>query len=255
MILNPNRFFDAVFSYLIPLFFLFRFSQLFLSFSLPPFPQFTGRWLASAVGAMAVSIKLTSTIVVALGLVSFIFGVVAENKKPPAGTPVPGKGVVICQYPSAPTVALGFLATVFTVIQTVVGFLSLFYPYKGRAIPKGAFLESTRWVIFVNIALATAGLGFAFLLWPTVTEHYHLSRNVHHDLETQCPTAKTGLLGGGAFLALDSSLFWLICLMLTGNVREDFFEEVDQDYRGDGQVIPFDDYAGAPGNVTTGVMA
>lgn len=43
--------------------------------------------------------------------------------------------------------------------------------------------------------------------------------------------------------------------MLTGNVREDFFEEVDQDYRGDGQVIPFDDYAGAPGNVTTGVMA
>lgn len=132
---------------------------------------------------MAISIHLSSVIVVTLGIISFIFGVIAENKKvmvpcfffssvfssakhgnhpiclcfgfpqPAAGIPHTGKGVVICHYPSAPTVALGYLATISIVIQTVVGFMSLFYPYKGKAVPKGAFLESTRWVVFVNVAL------------------------------------------------------------------------------------------------------
>ncbi|RRT80846.1 hypothetical protein B296_00023103 [Ensete ventricosum] len=52
-------------------------------------------------------------------------------------------------------------------------------------------------------------------------------RNVHHDLTTQCPTAKTGLFGGGAFLALDAAIFWLICQMLTMNSRSDYFDEDD----------------------------
>lgn len=63
------------------------------------------------------------------------------------------------------------------------------------------------------------------LLWPTISEQLHITRNIHHNLLTECPTAKTGLLGGGAFLSLDSSLFWLVCLMLANNVREDYFEE------------------------------
>lgn len=71
----------------------------------------------------------------------------------------------------------------------------------------------------------TAGLAAALLLWPTITEQLHLTHNVHHDVHYECPTAKTGLLGGGAFLSLDSSLLWLIALMLAGNAREDFFEE------------------------------
>lgn len=44
-------------------------------------------------------------------------------------------------------------------------------------------------------------------------------------METTCPTAKTGLLGGGAFVSLDSALFWLVALMLADNTREDYFEE------------------------------
>jgi len=71
----------------------------------------------------------------------------------------------------------------------------------------------------------TAGLAAALLLWPTITEQLHLTHNVHHDVNYECPTAKTGLLGGGAFLSLDSSLLWLIALMLAGNAREDFFDE------------------------------
>jgi hypothetical protein len=75
----------------------------------------------------------------------------------------------------------------------------------------------------------TAGLAGAMLLWPTITEQLHLSRNVHHNLNTDCPTAKTGLLGGGAFLSLDASLLWLVALMLADNAREDYFEETEKD--------------------------
>ncbi|KAE8661328.1 Detected protein of confused Function [Hibiscus syriacus] len=57
----------------------------------------------------------------------------------------------------------------------------------------------------------------------------YLSHNVHENLSTQCPTAQTGLLGGGAFVALDSALFWLVTLMLADNARQDHFEEVEND--------------------------
>ena len=79
------------------------------------------------------------------------------------------------------------------------------------------------------------------MLWPTITEQLHLIRNVHHNLETTCPTAKTGLLGGGAFLSLDASLFWLVSLMLADNAREDYFDEVESGGKGErGDVLATD---------------
>ena len=84
----------------------------------------------------------------------------------------------------------------------------------------------------------TGGLAATLLLWPTITEHLHLIRNVHHNLTTECPTAKTGLLGGGAFVSLDSALFWLVALMLADNAREDHFDEGEKDSKADhGQVL------------------
>ncbi|KAK3408049.1 hypothetical protein EUGRSUZ_J00358 [Eucalyptus grandis] len=156
---------------------------------------------------MGVSMKQTAVIVGTLGTLSFIFGVIAENKKPASGTVITGKDVVICKFPSDPTVALGYLSFAFLLLCTVAGYWSLFYPYKGR---------------FVG------GLAAAMLLWPTITEQLHQVRNVHKNLSYECPTAKTGLLGGGAFLSLDSALFWLVALMLADNTREDFFDEVDE---------------------------
>jgi len=176
---------------------------------------------------MAFTTKQMALIVATFGALSFIFGVVAENKKPAAGTPITGKGVVVCKYPSDPTVALGYLSVVFLVASTVAGYLSLFYPYKGKSIPQGALFRSTSFLVFFNIALGATGLAAALLLWPTITEQLHITRNVHHNLNTECPTAKTGLLGGGAFLSLDASLFWLVALMLADNAREDYFDEVD----------------------------
>ncbi|KAG8491103.1 hypothetical protein CXB51_014245 [Gossypium anomalum] len=178
---------------------------------------------------MAVTIKRAALIVVSLGVLSFIFGVIAENKKPAAGTPISGKDVVICTYPSDPSVVLGYLSVAFLILSTLTGYWSLFYPYKGKSVPQSVLFQNTSFFVFFNIALFTGGLAATLLLWPTITEHLHLIRNVHHNLSTECPTAKTGLLGGGAFVSLDSALFWLVALMLADNAREDHFDEVEKD--------------------------
>uniref|UniRef100_A0A7N0RCH5 Uncharacterized protein n=1 Tax=Kalanchoe fedtschenkoi TaxID=63787 RepID=A0A7N0RCH5_KALFE len=176
---------------------------------------------------MAVTIKQMSLLVSVFGVISFILGVVAENKKPASGTPIAGKGGWICKYPSDPTVALGYLSAVFLLASTVCGYLSVFYPYKGKSIPQKQLFSSTNFVVFFNISLFVAGLALTFLLWPTIQEQLHLTKNFHLS-ETDCPTAKTGLMGGGAFLSLDAALLWLVALMLADNVREDYFEEVEE---------------------------
>ncbi|XP_010526289.1 PREDICTED: uncharacterized protein LOC104803892 [Tarenaya hassleriana] len=176
---------------------------------------------------MAVTMRQMSLIVSAFGVLSFLFGVIAENKKPAAGTPISGKGVVICKYPSDPTLALGYLSVVFLVASTAAGYRSLFMSYKGKSVPYSVLFKSTSFSVFFNIALITSGLALSLLLWPTLTEHFHLTRNVHRNMETNCPTAKTGLLGGGAFVSLDSCLFWLVALMLADNAREDHFDEIE----------------------------
>ncbi|XVF69071.1 hypothetical protein PTKIN_Ptkin11bG0051400 [Pterospermum kingtungense] len=106
--------------------------------------------------------------------------------QPAAGTLIPGKGVVICKYPSDPSVVLSYLSF-------------------------------------------TGGLAATLLLWPTITKQFHLSRNDHHNTTTTCPTVKTGLLDGGAFVSMDSSLSLLVALMLADNARKDHFDEAEKD--------------------------
>ncbi|KAJ4826143.1 hypothetical protein Tsubulata_042253 [Turnera subulata] len=182
---------------------------------------------------MAVTMRQMALLVSTLGVISFILGVVAENKKPASGTPITGKGVVICKYPSDITAVLGFLSTAFLLASSFVGHTSLFYGYKGKPVPRSVFYKSTSFSVFYSVALGTSGLALALLLWPSFTEQFHLSRNVHRNLDTQCPTAKTGLLGGGAFVSLDAALFWLVALMLADNTREDYFEELEGGSKGD----------------------
>ncbi|XP_004501257.1 uncharacterized protein [Cicer arietinum] len=174
---------------------------------------------------MAATIKQMALLVSIFGVISFILGVVAENKKPGSGIPITVKNGVTCKYPSDPTVALGYLSVVFLVASTVVGYLSLFYPYKGKSVPQGILFKNTSFLVFFNVALFSAGLAATMLLWPTITEQIHLTRKVHLDADYACPTAKSGLLGGGAFLSLDACLFWLVALMLADNAREDYFDE------------------------------
>ncbi|XP_042034192.1 uncharacterized protein LOC121780640 [Salvia splendens] len=187
---------------------------------------------------MAVTMKQMALLVAFLGALSFILGVVAENKKPPHGTPITGKGVVICKYPSDPSVALGYASFAFLVVCMVAGWYSLFYPYKGKHVPKAALFQNKGFLAFFGVALSTAALAIVMLLWPTITEQLHHTNNVHHNLETACPTAKTGLLGGGAFLSLDACLFWLVALMLADNARADYFDESDDKAAGSFEAEP-----------------
>lgn len=197
---------------------------------------------------MGLSMKQMALLTSFFGTISFICGVIAENKKPAAGTPIQGKDVIICKYPSDPTVALGYISVAALIASTAVGYVSISYPYNRKAIPYAALFRSKTMIVFFNIAWLTAGLAAALLLWPTITEQLHLSRNVHYTKGYTCPTAKTGLIGGGAFVSLDSCLFWLICLMLSDNAREDYFEEIEESQKGDRtQVISVDFDPLAPG--------
>ncbi|KAL5558292.1 hypothetical protein UlMin_034503 [Ulmus minor] len=177
---------------------------------------------------MALTPVLMSAIFISFGLISFILGILAENKKPLAG-----KGVVICNYHYNSTVALGYLSFLFLVASTLVGYFSLFYPYNGKPIPRSILFEKTSFLVFFNIALFTTGLGAALTLWPTIDRQRYLGTNkVYYMSVAKCPTVITGLFGGAAFLSLDSSLFWLVTLMFAVNTREDYFddEEVDENY-------------------------
>lgn len=183
---------------------------------------------------MAVSIKDMAMAVAILGIISFILGIIAENTKPASGTPTMSKGIVVCKYPSDPTVALGFLSFVSLAASVSVGIYSIFYPYKGKSVPVQALFKSTTFTVYFNITLMVSLLGGALILWGTGSELLHRTRNMRDNMNSTCPTAKTGLFGGAAFMALNASLFWLICLILTHNAREDYVadEQEGEDLKG-----------------------
>ncbi|XP_020585463.1 uncharacterized protein LOC110028084 [Phalaenopsis equestris] len=161
------------------------------------------------------------------GILAFIFGVIAENKKPEIGTPIMMKGYVLCKFPNDPTVALGALSIVALAISAAIGLLSVFFPYKGKSVPKSTLFHGMTMRVFFVVAVVVSIFAEAMLLWATITEGLHRALNKHDDMDYTCPTAKTGLFGGAAFLALDASLFWLVSQMLTMNARSDYLEEDD----------------------------
>lgn len=198
---------------------------------------------------MALKPSQLALVVAFFGILAFVFGVIAENKKPAAGTKIQGKGVIICKFPNDPTVSLGSLSVVALLISAVLGVIAVFFPYKGQFVPKAALFRSTSLTVFFCIAAAVTVLAEAMMLWATITEGLHRSQNIHHNFETECATAKTGLFGGAAFLALDASLFWLVCMMLTDNARADYLE--DDDPKGTyGQVLATEYDTNGPGHPT-----
>lgn len=71
--------------------------------------------------------------------------------------------------------------------------------------------------------------GAGTTIFNTISEGLIHAKNVHEDPEYLCPTAKTGLFGGASFLNLDACLLWLVCQMLVGNAREDYFDYNEED--------------------------
>lgn len=72
--------------------------------------------------------------------------------QPPYGTPIKGKDVVICKFPSDPTVALGSLSVVTLFVAAVIGHIAVYYPYKGKTVPNQALFCSTTLVVFFMVA-------------------------------------------------------------------------------------------------------
>ncbi|PKA58483.1 hypothetical protein AXF42_Ash008770 [Apostasia shenzhenica] len=165
--------------------------------------------------------------VATFGVLAFIFGVIAENKKPAVGIPVPMKDYVLCKFPSDPTVPLGSLSVVALAVSSGLGLVAVLFPYKGKFVPKDAIFHGMTLRVFFLVAVLVTVFAETMMMWATITEGLHRTLNRHKDMDYACPTAKTGLFGGAAFLALDASLFWLVCQMLTLNARADYLEEDD----------------------------
>ncbi|KAK8457608.1 hypothetical protein SEVIR_3G217000v4 [Setaria viridis] len=160
------------------------------------------------------------------GVLSFVLAVLAELKK--------GRDVVVCRFPSDPTVALGALSALAAACSAALGALAVFFPYGGRHVPRKVLLGHTPLYVFLHIAVGVTVSGAGLTVWATASEAVHHVRNVHRDPAYACPTAESGVLGGAAFLNLDAMLFWIVCLMLVCNVREDYFDEHGGDGGGDG---------------------
>ncbi|CAN6485678.1 unnamed protein product [Victoria cruziana] len=183
--------------------------------------------------SQAANIALLLTL---FGCTSFILGSIAENLKPRAGEVTVLKDIVVCDFPHDHTVVWGSLSFIFLTLTTIFGFIAVFFPYNGKSIPAAGLFSCTSLPVFVVIALLVSVLSGVLLLWATISEGLHILHNVHHDVSYGCPTAKTGLLGSGGFLALDAALFWLVCQMLTLNSRTDYEEE--EDLKGDYGQLP-----------------
>jgi hypothetical protein len=72
--------------------------------------------------------------------------------QPPYGTPIKGKDVVICKFPSDPTIAMGSVSIVALLLAAFVGHVAIFFPYKGKSVPRGALFQSTSLSVFFVIA-------------------------------------------------------------------------------------------------------
>ncbi|KAH7290855.1 hypothetical protein KP509_30G066600 [Ceratopteris richardii] len=170
---------------------------------------------------------LTSAISIT-GLLSFILGIIAENKKPASGFSTKQGDLTYCVYPADPYIPLGALSAVLLAVTSVFGVVSIFFSYNRKAVPLAALVKSKLLVAFAIISGILFFVSEGLILWSIITENSHRQHRIH--LASDCPTAKTGLMGGAAFLALDTMLFWLICQMLTMNARADFldFDEEDE---------------------------
>jgi len=164
------------------------------------------------------------------GLLAFVLGIIAENKKPTANQLTGNGGAVTCEYPKDPTIVLGVLSVVFLFVTAVLGGVALVFPYQGKRVPIGSLFKSKSLLTFTLLSVVIFLVAEALLLWATILESIHRHQfNGKVDPTGACPTAKTGLFGGAAFLALDSTLFWLICLMLAVNARADHFDSFEEE--------------------------
>lgn len=153
--------------------------------------------------AATVQQMVRSTVIV-LGILAVLFGFMADNTKPVAGTPLlAGDGTRTCNFPHDPTTALRYPLT--GISYCILRDWAPVYPYKGKVVPKRAMFKNRLFTGFFSLALFITGSATTMLLWPTIPQQVHLTNNVYHDFSHECPPVKTSDdLGVGVILIIDS---------------------------------------------------
>ncbi|XP_051220871.1 uncharacterized protein [Lolium perenne] len=172
------------------------------------------------------------------GVKAIIFGMVAENKLPVFGKSIitgeDDDSMVMCELPRL-SVAMGSLSVLSLLLTVLAGHFAVLYPYTGKKktahqpeIPRRALFRKTSLTIFFVMAELVSASALAMLFWATITEHANLRYmpTMLPDGTLSCPsTAKTdGMFGGGALLALDATLMWFVCLLMSLEARANYLD-------------------------------
>ncbi|KAK4338096.1 hypothetical protein RND71_042583 [Anisodus tanguticus] len=190
-------------------------------------------------GTMAMSVKHMSIIIATLDVLSFIFGVVAENNKGEEGhslQPEPQfqeKGLLFVNIDMIQLLPWDF-CLLFLAASAVAGFLSLFYPYKGKSIPQAVLQRSTSFIIFLNVALGQLLVDIFELMlcpltwtckkfqWMHRVETYNF--NDIYNVGNKVMDGNSGSVKMGLSSLPDSKLLKAF-KQLADNTRKDYFEE------------------------------
>ncbi|KAI5001287.1 hypothetical protein ZWY2020_025937 [Hordeum vulgare] len=175
------------------------------------------------------------------GVKAFVFGIVAENKKPQFGTgTVIGDGYVMCEF-SRLSVVMGILSVISLLLTIVIGHRAVFYPYptnrtsqQPAKVPHRALLQSTILIVFFIIAELVSVSALMMLVGATKAEAANLRYQlpIQPDGTMSCPSKTTkmdGHFGGGALLALDAALIWFVCQLLALEARANYLDRLPED--------------------------
>ena len=83
------------------------------------------------------------------GLLLFIH---VLDSQPPFGTPIQAKDAVICKFPDDPSILLGTLSVVTLVLAAIAGHVAVYFPYKGKSVPRNALFRSATLSTFFVLA-------------------------------------------------------------------------------------------------------
>lgn len=108
-----------------------------------------------------------------------------------------------------PSVVLGDLSKACLIASTLLGYISVFYPYDGKSVPRGFMFKDIIFTIFFSAALLYSAA----------------ATNVLWDDEASCSEClgEAGNLEGGGYISLGASLLWWATLAWAGFVREEYF--------------------------------
>ncbi|XBI23154.1 hypothetical protein VPH35_064086 [Triticum aestivum] len=181
------------------------------------------------------------------GAETIVFGILAEDRNPffsSSGTII-GDGYARCRFPNL-TSTMGGLSVVSLLLTILAGHLAVFYPYAtnntnqqpAAAVPLLALFRSTSLVVFFLVAELVSASALAMLYGATIRQTHvvnYLVLRLAYDGTIRCRSTVTtdGHFGGGALLAMEATLMWLLCQLLALEARANYLDGLNGDVNKD----------------------